>query len=203
MSTQVATTYDVFLSYPMTEAALADQVARALQQAGLDVFHDRFEIEAGENYRDALWRAVAESAALIAIVPSEGPLASFVVFEIGAFKAWRKPIYVIQAAEGSIKLPSYLADCPVYPVSRVNDVVESIKRGLSSLTEDDRALLLGLYGRLGRPPDQLLADPAAIDALAREFYAKCGKMVPGERLVRELLTLRKQGNLPRLRSTPR
>ena len=128
MSTQIATTYDVFLSYPMTEAALADQVARALQQAGLDVFcQDRFDI--GEDYQDVLWRAVAESAALIMIVPSEGPLASSVAFEVGAFKAWRKPIYVIQAAEGNIKLPTYLADCPVYPLSHVNDVVESIKRG--------------------------------------------------------------------------
>ena len=147
MSTQIATTYDVFLSYPMTEAALADQVARALQQAGLDVFYDRFEIEAGEDYRDALWRAVAESAALIAIVPSEGPLASFIVFEIGAFKAWHKPIYVIQAAEGNIKLPNYLADCPVYPLSRVTDVVESIKRGLASLTEDDRVVLEDIYSQ--------------------------------------------------------
>jgi len=85
----------------------------------------------------------------------------------------------------------------------VNDVVASIKRGLSSLTEDDRAVLAGIYCELGMPTDRLLADPAAIDTLAREFHAKCGKMVSGERLVRELLTLRKRGNLPRLRSTPR
>jgi hypothetical protein len=203
MSTQVATTYDVFLSYPITEAALADQVARALQEAGLDVFHDQFEIETGEDYKDALWRAVAESAALIAIVPSEGPLASFLVFEIGAFKAWRKPIYVIQAAEGNIKLPSYLADCPVYPATRVNDVVRSIKRGLASLTEDDRIVLTDIYSNLGMSIDQLLANPTAIDSLSSEFHARCGKKVPGERLARELLTMRKGGRLPRLGSTPR
>jgi len=202
MSTQVATIYDVFLSYPMTEAALADRIALALQQADLDVFwQDRFDI--GESHQDALWRAVAESAALIMIVPSEGSLAPSVAFEVGAFKAWRKPIYVIQATEGSFKLPTYLADCPVYSLSHVNDVVASIKCGLSSLTENDRAVLAGIYRELGMPTDQLLADPAAIDTLAREFHAKCGKMVPGERLVRELLTLRKKGNLPRLRSTPR
>jgi hypothetical protein len=202
MSTQVATTYDVFLSYPITEAALADQVTRALQQAGLDVFcQDRFDV--GEACQDVLWRAVAESAALIMIVPSEGPLPSSVAFEVGAFKAWRKPIYILQAAEGCIRLPVYLADCPVYPLSRVNDVVESIKRGLSSLTEDDRVALANIYSRLGMPVDQLLTNPAAIDGLSSEFHAKRGKMVSGERLVRELLTLRKRGNLPRLRSTPR
>lgn len=196
MSTQTATTYDVFLSYPMTEAGLADSVARALQQAGLDVFwHERFD--AGE--KDAIWHALAESAALIAIVPSESPLASSVAVEVGAFKAWRKPIYVIQAARGSIKLPTYLADCPVYPLSRVDDVVESIKRGLTSLSEADRDVLATVYREVGMPTDELLFDPIAIELLSLKFSERCGKMVAGERLVQELLRLRKGGKLPRLR----
>ena len=165
MSTQVATTYDVFLSYPQTEAGLAYRVACALQQAGLDVFWQH-RSEAEQDVQDTIWRAIAESAALIVIVPSESPLASSVVVEIGAFKAWRKPIYVIQAAEGNIKLPSYLADCPVYPLSRVIDVVESIKRGLSSLTEEDRAALTDIYRKAGIPLDQLLMNRAAIDDLS-------------------------------------
>ena len=203
MSTQVAaTTYDVFLSYPLTEEALAERVARAVQKAGLDVFwHDR--LESGESFQDAVWHALAESAALIAIVPSEGPLASSVAIEVGAFKAWRKPIYVIQAAKGSIRLPAYLADCPVYPLSRVDDVVESIQRGLTSLSEDDRGVLAVIYRELGMPADQLLANPAAIEGLAKEFHAKSGRWVSGERLIQELLRLRKIGSLPRLRSTLR
>ena len=198
MSTQTATTYDVFLSYPMTEAGLAAQVARALQEAGLDVFW-RDEVEAGESFQDTIWRATAESAALIVIVPTESPLASSVAVEVGAFKAWQKPIYVIQAARGSIKLPMYLADCPVYQLSRVNDVVESIKRGLTSLSEEDRDVLVTLYREMGISVDQLVMNPAAIEKLAREFRTKSGKMASGERLVRELLTLRKRGNLPRRR----
>jgi hypothetical protein len=202
MSTPVATTYDVFLSYPMTEAALADQTARALQEAGLDVFcQDRFEL--GENYEDALWRAVAESAAVVMIVSSGGPLSSSVAFEVGAFKAWRKPIYVIQADAGRITLPPYLADCPVYPVSHVSDIVESIKRGLSSFSESDRAVLMEVYADLGMSTDELMVNPVAVDALAAKFHAKCRKAVSGERLVRELLTLRKKGQMPRLRSAPR
>jgi hypothetical protein len=196
MSTQTVTTYDVFLSYPMTEAGLADQVARALEQAGLDVFWDH-EIEAGESAQDATWRALAESAALIAILSSDSPVASNIAVEVGAFKAWRKPIYVIQAARGSIKVPSYLADCPVYPLSRVDDVVESIKRGLAPLSESDRDVLATIYGELGIPVDQLLTSPTAIEKLARDFNTNCGKRVAGERLVQELLRLRKRGSLPR------
>jgi hypothetical protein len=202
MSTQVATTYDVFLSYPMTETALADQVARVFQEADLDVFcQDRIDL--GESYQDALWLAVAESAALVMIVSSEGPLASSVAFEVGAFKAWRKPIYVIRAAEESIRLPTYLADCPVYSLSHVNDVVESIKRGLASFSEDDHAALADIYRNKGKPVDQILMDPVEIESLASEFQTRRGRAVSGERLARELLTLRKKGHLPRLRSSPR
>ncbi len=197
MSTQTATTYDVFLSYPITESGLAESVARALEQAGLDVFwQDR--LESGEDIQHLIWRALAESAALIAIVPSESPLASSVAVEVGAAKAWRKPIYVIQAAGGSIKLPTYLADCPVYPFSRVDDVVSSIKRGLASLSEDDRSVLTSIYSKLGIPAGQLLMNPAAIEELAQEFSVRCGKMVAGKRLVHELIRLRKAGGLPRL-----
>ena len=174
MSTQTATTYDVFLSYPMTETGLADQVVRSLEQAGLDVFWDR-GIGAGENVQDTIWRALAESAALIAIVPSESPLASNIAVEVGAFKAWCKPIYVIQAARGRIRLPAYLADCQIYPLSRVDDVVASIKRGLASLTEDDCRSWPLSTATMAFQSIKLLTDPAAIERLADELIPVVGK----------------------------
>lgn len=198
MSTQTITTYDVFLSYPATERGLADQIARSLTQSGLDVFWADEGVVPGEEVRDTLWRALAESAALIAIVSSEGPLAPNTAVEVGTFKAWCKPIYVVRAARGNIKLPTYLADCPVYPLSRIDDVVASIKRGLASLSKTDCDELAVIYRELGIPTDRLITDPVAIERLADEFNAKCGKRVPGERLVQELLRMRKGGGLPRL-----
>lgn len=200
MSTQIVTTYDVFLSYPMTETGLADQVARALEQAGLDVFWDR---QAGigleENIQDTIWRAVAESAALIAIVPTEGAFLSNMAVEVGAFKAWCKPIYVVQAAKGQIRLPVYFADCPIYPLSRLDDVVAAIKRDLASLTAEDCDALAEIYADHAIPVDQLLSNPIEIEQLAEEFHLRCGKKVAGERLIQELLRLRKSGRLSRIR----
>jgi len=89
MSTQTATTYDVFLSYPITETGLADSVTLALEQAGLDVFRPD-KVEPTGPWQDTIWRAQVECAALIVIVPSESPLAPSVAVEVGAFKAWRK-----------------------------------------------------------------------------------------------------------------
>jgi len=195
MSTQ-ATTYDVFLSYPITESRLAQQIACALQKVGLDVFRQD-SVQSGEDVQDIVWRAVAESAALIAILPSESPLAPSMAFEVGAFKAWNKPIYVIRAARESIKVPSYLAGYPVYPVSRIDDVIDSIRRGVEPLSEEERDALIAVYSELRLPVDQLLHQPVLIEQLADEFAARCGKRTSGEHLVQELLRLRKRNGLHR------
>jgi hypothetical protein len=203
MSVPTTTTYDVFLSYPITEAGIADTVTHALERAGLDVFDASKSQTPEEGVHDVIWRAVAESSALIVVVPSEGPLPSSVALEVGAFKAWCKPIYVIQTVPGRIKLPMYIADSPVYPLSRVDDVVESIKRGMTSLSENERNALMEAYQQLALPLDKLLMNPAAIDQLAKDFNTRCGRQVSGERLVRELLNMRKAGRLHRLGRWPR
>ncbi len=201
MSTQTTTTYDVFLSYPITESGAANTVSRALEQAGLDVFDVRNSGVADDPpFQETIWRALAESSAMIAIVPSEGPILSAVAVEVGAFKAWNKPIYVIQATSGKINVPTYLADCPVYSLLQVEDVVESIKRGMTSFSEEERAVLTRVYREVGIAADRLLSDPMAIERLAQRFNAECKKRATGERLVQELLRLRKSGGqLPRLR----
>ena len=162
MSTQTTTTYDVFLSYPITESGAANTVSRALEQAGLDVFDVRNSGVADDPpFQETIWRALAESSAMIAIVPSEGPILSAVAVEVGAFKAWNKPIYVIQATSGKINVPTYLADCPVYSLLQVEDVVESIKRGMTSFSEEERAVLTRVYREVGIAADRLLSDPMA------------------------------------------
>jgi len=198
MSTQVVT-YDVFLSYSLPEGRTAELVERALVEAGLDVFNVA-KVEPGESLQDVLWRALAESAALVAILPSQSPVASSVAVELGAFIAWHKPIYIVHSATGHVKLPSYLTEFPAYPISRVDDVVQSIKRGPQPLSAQEREILFHVYLELGIPADRLLTDPASVEKLAREFQDRSGTPVPGERLAQELLRLRKRGSLPRLRN---
>ena len=197
MSTQIAT-FDVFLSYSLPESPTAALVARALEEAGLGVFNQA-KLDAGENWRDAIWHALAESAALVAIVPPQATLPSSVAVEVGAFIAWHKPIYIVHPAGETVRLPSYLAGYPAYPVSRVDDIVLSIKRGLQPLSKEDDDILCDVYRDLRMPADKLVSEPAAVDNLAREFEHRSGKAVAGERLVRALLTLRKHGSLPRIR----
>jgi hypothetical protein len=196
MSVQT-TTYDVFLCYSLTEAETAELVERSLTQAGLDVFDPR-NLEAGSRIDDVLWHAVAKSATLVVIVdPQVAPNAN-VALELGAAMAWHKPIYVVHADGGTAKLPSYLREFPAYPVSRLGDIAQSVKRGLTTLSDEERSILSSVYTELGIPVDKLLAKPAHVDALGRAFNSRCRKGASGERLVQELLRLRKAGQLPRL-----
>ena len=134
MSVQTPT-YDVFLSYSLTEGPIAELVECALTQAGLRVFNHS-KLERGRHIEDALRLALAESGAVVAIVdPQRGP-ASAVAVELGAAMAWHKPIYLVHADIGVIRLPSYLQEFPTYPISRADDVVRSVKQGLNPLSEE-------------------------------------------------------------------
>lgn len=197
MSTETLT-YDVFLSYSLADAPVAELVERALQEAGLDVFNSA-SMESGAKLQDRLWRALAESSAIIAIVHPQGPVASSIAVEVGAAKAWQKPVYVVHTERGDVRLPDYLGEYPTYPVARIDDVVRAITRGLKGLSEDEQQILCSVYSEIGIPTDQLMVEPASLEKLAREFNKRSGTSISGEQLARELLQLRKHGMLQRLR----
>jgi hypothetical protein len=196
MSTQTLT-YDVFLSYSLTEGPIAELVECALEEAGLDVFSVT-RLEAGVDWQEGLWRALAESSAVVAIVNPRQTLPSSIAVEVGAAMAWHKPVYVVHTERGNMRLPSYLGEFPTYPVSRIDDLVQAIARGSKPLSEEELSVLLSVYADMRMPTDKLLREPAAVDELARSFRQQCGTDISGEQLVQELVRLRKRGLLPRL-----
>jgi len=191
------TSYDVFLSYSLAEKPVAEFVERALREAGLDVF-DLARVEPGSSVQDVLWQAMAESAALVVVIPRERAPASNTAVELGAAMAWHKPIYVVYSGRGNVRLPAYLSEYHAYPLTRIDDVAQSIRRSLHELSEEELAVLRDVYSELGIPADRLLSEPASLDRLARMFNARSNVRFTGERLVQELLRLRKAGLLPRL-----
>ena len=197
--------YDVFLSYPMKERASVDLVRHALKHAELSVFGID-EVDVTDDTQSALWRelastlwrALAESAALVIIVSPDEAISSATSVEVGAAMAWHKPIYIVHTGKKNIVLPSYLAGFLGYPISRVDEVIQSIKRGLTTLSQNELSILREIYVKMSVPTDRLLKEPASIEKLAREFDARCKKKVSGEQLTQELIRLRKTGNLPKL-----
>jgi hypothetical protein len=186
-------TYDVFVSYATRDASLALDIANACRASGLEAF-TYTEIRAGENFSDALWEALAESRALLTILSPSGPTPTMAI-EIGAARAWNKPIYAVVTDPSSLPIPSALSGIQLYTVGRIEDVIQAIKLGVQQLSEEDRSYLIQLYSTLGVPVDRLALDPKHLEELVRKFRAGRGREVSGERLLSELIRLRKNGKL--------
>ena len=123
--------------------------------------------------------------------------------ELGAARAWNKPIFGVVTDPTLTELPPGLSGIHLYPSGRIEDAIRAIKVSGKELSEDDRSLLAKLYTAVGVSVDQLALDPRHLEELVKRFSAGTGKAVPGERLLSELLRMRKQGKLMKGRSTNR
>jgi hypothetical protein len=190
-------TPDVFISHSPRDAPLALEVANAFRTSGLVAFTE-FELTAGENLSDALWEALAESRALLTIISPAGPTA-WMSIETGAARAWQKPIYTVVTDPSATRPPATLGEGRLYTIGRIQDVIRDIKAQAAEFSDEDRAYLVDLYSRLNVPVDRLSVDPRRLETLVRGFQKGRGRAVTGERLLSELLRLRKRGQLHKLR----
>jgi len=186
-------TFDVFISHSARDATLAIEVADACREAGLEAVTNG-ELLPAADASDALWEALAESRALLTIISPSGPTPSMAI-EIGAARAWNKPIYAVVTDPSSVRLPAALTGIRLYTVGRLQDVIRAIVSSIQQLTDEDRALLIRLHADSGTTADQLALEPGRLGGLVKKFEHGSGKSVTGERLLSELLRLRKQGKL--------
>ena len=199
--TQTATGHDVFISYSMNNASIAGQVAESLRAAGLQVF-DMTQVSPGVDLQETLMGALAESSAMVGIVGSDGLSSPSTAVEIGAAWAWNKPVYVISAEANSKREElALMAGVRVYPLARIDEVIFAIKQALRPLSDKDYESLMAIYRSLRIPTDRFVSQPVSVDKLAKKFSELSGKSISGEKLVQELIRLRKQGRLPKLRKS--
>ncbi len=191
-------TYDVFLSHSSTDRDLAEEIANRLKSAGLQPFHDVSLMPAGD-ISTAIWDALAECRALIAIVSVDATPDAMGMVEIGAATAWNKPIYLVLNGPPSTRLPDALKSYYVYPRSRLDEVVQRIRTDFEPLTDDDREVLASAYKDLNVPADMLGQSAKSLRDLTMRFNRKANRQLSGERILSELLRLRKKGALPRIR----
>jgi hypothetical protein len=189
--------FDVFISYSTPDAAFALEVANGCRAAGLEAFAFADPLTAPID-GDVLWEALAESRAWLAILSPSGLTPSMAI-EFGAARAWNKPIYAIATDLSSTRLPSALSGIRLDSIGRLPDIIRDIKANVRQLSDEDRDFLAQLYAEKGIGADQFALDPKQLDDLVDRFHRGRGKKVAGERLLSELLRLRKQGKLPRLR----
>jgi nucleoside 2-deoxyribosyltransferase len=190
---KVNPTIDVFISYDHQDAKFSEELARVLRSYDLKVFTAP-EILGGKHIEEAIWEAMAESQALVAVVPKADASAR-TAFELGAAKAWNKPIYAIASDPTAARLPAGLKGMAIYSPSRIDEIAQEIKRSTGSLSDADRAVLIEEYLRIGVPVDQLVLQPALLSRLTRQFKRRARRDIASEEIVRTLLRLRKKGAL--------
>jgi hypothetical protein len=189
--------YDVFLSHTQADVAWATEIERKFMDAGLSVFRLGGSAT-GESISDSLWDALAESSSFVALVASAGIQAPSFGFEVGAAMAWRKPVYVLFKGARPSTLPAYVEKYGIFPASQVDRVVRLVSRESIPLPEEQQQLLMQAYEALGVPVDRLQSQPANVEKLTRQFNRASKSNKSGERLLREILRLRKQGGWPRV-----
>ena len=194
-------TYDVFLSHSSELEAQARIVAQKFSDAGLTVF-DIADLSPGDSIAWETWQALAESWALVVLI-GPGTMPPSVAVEIGAASAWHKPIYVLAHRRGEFHMPLYISMCEVYSLSDLDKVIALVTRSLDPLSREERAVLARVYSEFAVPTDRLLREAPAIEQLQERFFKEAGVRVSGERLMQELLRLRKRGKLPRLQRNRR
>jgi len=195
----LAKTYDVFITHSPADANLAAKIADDCRAGGLEaVTHD--ELDVGENLDDALWEALAESRGMLALIPATGPT-PMMNFEFGAARAWNKPIFGV-LPDASRSRPN-VRGIEFFPSNRIGDAIRAIKQLGDDFSDGDRSRLADVYTAIGVSADKLALDPIHLEELVKGYRAGKGKAVSGERLLSELLRMRKQGKLPRIHAKVR
>jgi hypothetical protein len=201
MKATMERTYDVFISHAASDCELASEIADCLEAAGFETFYTG-SVESGTDMSEAIWQALTESRALIAIISADVPAHAMGLVEIGAAAAWNKPIYLLVNGPASTKMPEALAMYPIYPVNLLQEVIQAIRSGVEPFSEHERRVLARTYENLHIPADQLSQSSKALRALTTQFNKTTHKQFSGERLLSEILRMRKQGQLPRLTRLP-
>jgi hypothetical protein len=188
--------YDVFISHTPSDTPLAAQLAETFRINGLEPFTG-VNVPAREEFSDTLWEALSECKALLAIFSRSGPSPAMGV-EIGAAQAWGKPIYAVSGEAELTRLPISLSHLRFTTSSNIEEVIQEIRRSAELLNSEDREILKTIYVENRVPADRLALHAPTLLKIGEDFQRKTSKRVDAERLLSELLRMRKRGELPRI-----
>lgn len=194
---KISKTFDIFLSYSHDLTSQSKVIAKKFANNDFIVF-DSSEIKPNQNLTAETWKALAESWAIVVLI-KPGIMPPSVAVEIGAATAWHKPIYIITVEKDKNQLPLYLLNYRIFEISEIEEVIKRILKSLKPLNNSEREALVEAYQQLGLPTDQLLRHPPSIDLLYQMLSNKLHIELSNERIMQELLRLRKRGKLPRVR----
>lgn len=192
-----AESFDVFLSSATADRGVATVVRRAIEDRGLSVFSawelDRVLTE------DSIRSAMADARIFVALLSRLSVNSPWIAIELGAAMAWGKAIYLLLEGIGPGELPSVLLRYRSIPVAKLEDAIKEIERSIEPISPDQASTLGELYASIGVSTERLATRPTSLDQLTKRFNQKFGTSYSPERILQELIRLRKSGGLPKLK----
>ena len=174
----------------------ADGVVATLTDAGCAVLPATTNRRVTSAARTrAVTDAMAKAGAMVIVASADTAGSPWTAFEMGAALATDKPIYVVPVA--GVLLPTYMQPAQLVEAAAVGRLVQRLRDDAAPLTPAERDALAEVYGRFGVPVDQLMFDTPALKRIADAFSRTRQPRVQPDRLLRELMTMRKQGRLPK------
>jgi len=189
--------HDIFFSFANENAAEAEKIIRKLVTAGLKVFSPAMH-EVGEPV-GAIWDELTTSLAFVVFLsdPQQQPTPNMLV-ELGGAMAWKKPIYALYSTRDAIRYVFLTDTVRLYRTDEIDKMVEQVKEMRAPISRAERQILAEVYAKHGVPTDQLLRQQKLSMQFLAAYHRAIGRRVPDEAVLREVLTLRKTGKLPRL-----
>jgi hypothetical protein len=198
MSIATETIYDVFLCHGPHDLGIARIVRDAFEEEDLEVFAVH-EIRPDEAFLSELRWALAECHAMVLLLTHSTLGSPDVALEVGMATAWNKPVYVLFDGIAKSQIPHYLHEFHVLPVSKLHQVVKEIRESQQPLSTDQVQRLLKAYQDFAVPTDKLLVKPLLLRDLTQKYNRSTKGNVDAQKLIQELIRLRKQGKLPKVR----
>jgi hypothetical protein len=92
MAETVKPKYDLFISYAHQDAAYVNQLATALRQESLRVWHDQGLLRMGEEFLAGMQQALEESRFFLLVISPDYLASQWTNFEMGVALSRRQPL---------------------------------------------------------------------------------------------------------------
>jgi len=189
--------YDVFLFHSAVDEGLSTLVCRQMEAGGLRVFTPG-SMTAGKRISDKLRQEIVACTAVVVIATPASTQSSFLGYEVGMAAAWNKPVIVLFDGLNADDLPSFLQEYQLFAVKQIDQAIEWVRRAGDAFSDQQRIELATAYRDFGVPTDVMVFDPAAMHEFVRSFNNRSGTAFDSQKIIRELMRLRKTGQLPKV-----